>query len=217
MSVYRLSGSRPGYKDVQGELHEDRFMIPEGLARDKVCLFSVVDLEDLQRRMYATETDWDVRANFFGVSWENNDDILTQLFGYRTASPREMEIIASSVGKDEGGYFYICYKSPLHSDKKRLLPDISGRESGAESVVLGWEHHSSRYFPYANEEAMIVTYSLAEEFGRQQAKNLGREFEVVIQDRDITWALGEGDRREGYKNKRPKAFSPEQLRNIRLR
>ena len=164
---------------TEGEVHYNRFIIPHGINEKELCLFSIIDLHETRGR---GESDLSWRAQQFGVSWNEDHSRFTQIFGYRVATMSEMERIGARQGKDEGGYYYVCYKLPLQQNKREFLCD-----SGLE--LLGWTHYSSRYMPCAKDEAMTVTYHLARDFGLKTRERLSKTLEIVIPERDITFEI----------------------------
>ncbi len=207
--VQRFYSPYGGYRDVYGEVYEERFVLPQGMNGDKVFLFPVIDLQDLKRRMSQTTTDWDARPKGFGVSWGDKGANFLQVFGYTVASSGQMERIFEDPQRDPGGYFYVINKSRLFSRDRKFLP---AQLFSPEVEVLGWEYHSSRYLPYAEVEAAAVTCQVAEEFGLELSERIGKEFEAVLPDQNYFRIKEEVKK---YKGKKPRLFTPEQLTQLR--
>ena len=205
MQTHRVLFRYGGYRDVFGELYDNRFVLPENISKDKVCLFPIIDLNHLERRMGAGILDWAARPQGFGVSWDENAANFLQVFSYQVASPEDMQRIFKTKENDPGGYYYLCNKSVLYSRDRKFLPK-GVLEPTVE--ILGWGYHSSRYLPYAEAEAAAVICQIAEEFGHQLSQRVGREFEAVLPDqRDFSIR----EKVEEYKGKKPTLFTSEQL------
>lgn len=188
MQTYRIDKPHGGYTLVYGEIHQGRFVISDNIKdrKEEVCVFSIVDLEDLEQRVLDTMTDHEARAQGFGVAWaENNADFL-QTFGYRVASIREMEKLDVINEKNNQGFYFICYKSPLHSISRKFIPENT-LEYRAE--LLGWRKHNSIYLPNACREAMVATYKLAIQFGEETAQRLGTRCVPNILDKNLIFQI----------------------------
>jgi hypothetical protein len=154
-----------------------RFLVPDNINPEVPTLFAIVDVFAMENRK-----PWDRYrfAEAFGTAFKNSQ----QIFGYKVASIGEMtEAPNHTTLKDFGGYYYFCFKTLHHPTDKPLLTD--GLDIAEQKVErIGWGFHSSRYYPYAIEQAMWSTYDeclketkrIAERAGIPHAEIMHPEF-----------------------------------------
>lgn len=170
-------------------INKGRFSIPADLSCDKIVLFDFVDVSNLAYRRVSTLTDHLVRADGFGIKWEEADREFLQLFGYRVASVDEMN---AKVNDGGGGFDYFCFKINPTSQGEEILslpsPDQISREHSSAEIIGFGRANRIMHYPSACREAMYMTYKEARFFGEEVSERVGLElFEQILGD--IKWDL----------------------------
>jgi hypothetical protein len=181
-----------------------RFIFPNKFSNDTVSLFSIIDIDEI--RKWPTFTDGTPIAFIakdvcqgFGVLWNEDHERFLQIFSYTCATIDAMKKMMANKEHDDGGFNYICFKShiKLVGTEAPRLTDRFYSSVNQEPILTRLEHHSSRYFYLALQEATYASYSEARKEAQDISQKIGYTIEEIIPE-SIRQTIEEGER--GYRS-----------------
>jgi hypothetical protein len=168
----------------------ERFIFPRELPKDSVSLYSIWDLKFMESVPNAygesiTRLMEERACQGFGINWWENNNEFMQIFLNKVATIYEMN---NQDGYEDGGFCYECYKTPISLKNKKVITDGFSKGSDNFLIPIGKDYHSSRYYIYAREEAMCMSYFEAKREAKKISERLKLPLEEFI-DRHILFTL----------------------------
>jgi hypothetical protein len=166
-----------------------RIIMPEDFPKDAVVIHTIHDLQQINKYPLS-ETPLHLKINDFcqgwGLHWWERGQELSQVFSYRGATMSEMENLP---GPDEGGYEYIVFRTNTMPHGIQLITDgMTPTSPSINATILGWGHHSSRYFFESQREACYGAYREAHKEAEKISQRTGLGLAQMI-DRYIRFGL----------------------------